>query len=119
VLDEVEKTLVRVDFDIAIEFASLVEDASVRDRIWSVLRDEYERTTTMVLRVTGAATVAERFPRYLRQHRRRRTAIQQASQMQVEFLRQFRATGGEARDEALQGVLLALNCVAAGLGWTG
>ena len=119
VLDEVEKTLVRVDFDIATEFASLVEDTSARDRIWSVLRDEHERTTRMVLRVTGAASVAERFPRYLRQHRRRLSAVQQASRMQVDFLRQFRSTSGEARDEALQGLLLALNCVAAGLGWTG
>jgi phosphoenolpyruvate carboxylase len=119
VLDEVEKTLVRVDFDIASEFGSLVGEAALRQRVRSILHEEYERTIAMVLKITGASAVAERFPRYLRQHRRRRSAIQQASRMQVEFLQQFRSSEGEAREEALQGLLLALNCVAAGLGWTG
>jgi phosphoenolpyruvate carboxylase len=119
VLDEVEKTLVRVDFEIAMEFGALVEDPAARDRIWTTIREEHERTTRMVLRVTGATSVAQRFPRYLRQYRRRQPAIQQASRMQVELLRRYRSASGSSREDALQGVLLALNCVAAGLGWTG
>ncbi len=119
IIDEVEKTLVKVDLDIAREFAALVPDARARDEVFGMVEEEYHRTVRAVLRVTGASSVAERFPRYVRQYMRRQPTVREASRLQVAYLREYRGASGEAAREALQGLLLSFNCVATGLGWTG
>jgi phosphoenolpyruvate carboxylase len=119
ILDEAEKTLVKVDLGLAAEFAALVPDTAAREAVFEVIRDEYERTCRAVLRVSGGAQLAERFPRYLRQYLRRRRTINEASRLQVQLLREYRASSGQAAQDALQDLLLSLNCVATGLGWTG
>ncbi|MCU0620477.1 MAG: phosphoenolpyruvate carboxylase [Gemmatimonadales bacterium] len=119
IVDEVEKTLVKVDLDLAAEYAALVPDAEARAAVFAVIRDEYERTCRVVLRVSGGTELAERFPRYLRQYRRRRRTIREASRMQVQLLREYRAASGQQATDTLQDLLLSFNCVATGLGWTG
>ena len=120
IMDEVEKTLTYVDLDIASEFASLVPDAEPRDAIFSLIVDEYERTREMVLRVTGATTPAEQFPRFLRRLGRRLPVLNQVSRQQVQFIRQFRgATDESERKEVLSALLLSISTIAAGFGATG
>jgi phosphoenolpyruvate carboxylase len=119
VIDEVEKTLVKVDLDLAWEYASLVPDAGIRDAVFAVVKDEYERTCRAVLRISGGGKLAERFPRYLRQFLRRQRTISEASRMQVQLLKEYRASSGQQAQDALQDLLLSFNCVATGLGWTG
>jgi phosphoenolpyruvate carboxylase len=119
IIDEAEKTLVKVDLELAAEFAALVPDAAARDAVFAVVREEYERTCRAVLRVSGGAQLAERFPRYLRQYMRRKRTINEASRMQVQLLKEYRASSGQQAQDALQDLLLSLNCVATGLGWTG
>ena len=120
IMDEVEKTLTYVDLDIAREFASLVPDAEPRDAIFGLIVDEYERTREMVLRVTGAATPAEQFPRFLRRLGRRLPVLNQVSRQQVQFIRQFRGATDEAeRKEVLSALLLSISTIAAGFGATG
>ncbi len=120
ILDEVEKTLVQVDLEIAREFADLVPDASVREPIFEMIEEEYHRTARMVLWVSGGQVLAERFPRYLRRVARRMTTIRQANRYQTRLLHRYRsAQRAEERDEALKQVLHAISCVATGLGATG
>ena len=120
ILDEVEKTLVQVDLEIAREFADLVPDASVRESIFEKIEEEYHRTVRMVLWVSGGQVLARRFPRYLRRVARRMTTIRQANRYQTRLLRRHRsAQRAEERDEALQQLLHAISCVATGLGATG
>ncbi len=61
VLDEVEKTLLMVDLDIARAYAGLVPDAG-SDRDLPAIEAEYALTKEMVLRVSGGSELAERFP---------------------------------------------------------
>ncbi|HEU5169949.1 MAG TPA: phosphoenolpyruvate carboxylase [Gemmatimonadales bacterium] len=120
IVDEVEKTLAQVDLSIAREFAVLHPDPGVRDAVFAMVEEEYERTVAAVLRVSEGRAVAERFPRFLRKLARRLPAINQASRMQVELLERYRAAGSdEERSDALQALLLSINCVAAGFGATG
>jgi phosphoenolpyruvate carboxylase len=120
IMDEVEKTLTYVDLDIAGEFASLVPEAEPREQIFSPIVEEYERTREMVLRVTGAATPAEQFPRFLRRLGRRMPVLNQVSRQQVQFIRQFRGATDEAeRKEVLSALLLSISTIAAGFGATG
>ncbi len=120
ILDEVEKTLAHVDLRAAREYAGLVPDPAVRERIFGLIEDEYRRTVAATLRITGAAQPAERFPLFRRRLARRLQTINQVSRQQVELLRRFRAARDEAeRETYLSALLLSINCNAAGLGATG
>jgi phosphoenolpyruvate carboxylase len=116
ILDEVEKTLLAVDLDIARSYADLVADAALRDSIFGRIEREYRLTCEMVLHVSGAAGVAERFPQFRRRLQRRLTTLNQVNREQIGLLRQFRAG---ADDEVRNALLLTINCAAAGFGATG
>ena len=74
----------------------------------------------MVLRVTGASSPAEQFPRFLRRLGRRLPVLNQVSRQQVEFIRRFRdASDDVVRKEVLSALLLTINTIAAGFGATG
>ncbi|MFO1435071.1 MAG: phosphoenolpyruvate carboxylase [Gammaproteobacteria bacterium] len=122
IIDEVEKTLPQVDLSIARKYAELVEDTNLREMVFGMFEDEYRRTAAQVLRVSGGASLAERFPRFRRRLTRRLPAINQVGLVQVELIRKFRGlkqTDKEAADRYLVSLLLSINCIAAGLGWTG
>ncbi len=121
IVDEVEKTLPQVDLGIARAYARLVPDAATRDEIFGMVEDEYRRTVDAVLRVTGGDVLLERFPRFRRRLSRRLPMLNRVGRAQVELVRRFRDANGndEARREHLTALLLSINCVAAGLGWTG
>jgi phosphoenolpyruvate carboxylase len=120
IVDEVEKTLSYVDLEIAREYASLVPDAPVRDAIFPVIEEEYRRTVEAVLRISGGATLAERFPRFRRKLARRLPTLNQVSRQQIELLRRFRESGSDrSQEEQLSALLLSINTIAAGFGATG
>lgn len=116
VMDEVEKTLLVVDLDIAREFAGLCEDPEVRDPIFQAVEAEHRLCCEMALKISGDSLIAQRFPQYRRRLARRLKTMNQVSREQVQLLRQWRASGAEDVRHAL---LLSINCAAAGLGATG
>jgi phosphoenolpyruvate carboxylase len=74
----------------------------------------------MVLKVSGAHELAERFPEYRRSLASRLPTVNEVNREQVELLRRFRGAQTEAEREAYKSaVLLSINTVAAGLGATG
>ncbi|MGH7633761.1 MAG: phosphoenolpyruvate carboxylase, partial [Gemmatimonadaceae bacterium] len=121
VVDEVEKTLLQVDLDLAYAYAELVDDAHARDDIFARIRAEHDRTVTALLRVTGEHRIAERFPQFRERMGRRLELLDRAHRMQIELLRQVRRTDLEAgaRAGCLSNLLLSMNCIAAGFGTTG
>ena len=120
VLDEVEKTLMMVDLDIARDYAGLVADELVRARIFRMVEAEYALTKEMVLRVSGGRQLAERFPLFRDRLQGRLPTINQVSREQVELLARFRQETDEDRREAVKSaLLLSINCIAVGFGATG
>ena len=120
IIDEVEKTLLLVDLDIAREYASLVADAGVRANILGLIETELALTQKMVLKVSGGTKVAERFPEFRAALEGRLPTINEVNREQVELLRRFRgAADDRERDAYKSAVLLSINTVAAGLGATG
>lgn len=119
VIDEVEKTLLTFDLDIAREFASLVEDEAVREPIFQAIEAEYRLTCETVLKVSGASQVAERFPQQRRRLARRLQTMNDVSREQVQLLRRLRASAGASDEDVRTALLLSINCAAAGLGATG
>lgn len=121
VMNEAEKTLKQVDMSIARLYADLVDDEEMRERIFSMIKDEYERTVSQVLLVTGASELAERFPRFLRKFNRRQETLYQIGLEQVSLIKTFRAAKANdtySQDDLIP-LLLSINCIASGLGWTG
>lgn len=120
VLDEVEKTLLMVDLDIARAYAGLVPDAAIRDRIFPMIEAEYRLTCEMVLRVSGGADLAERFPLFRERLNGRLPTLDQVGREQVELLARYRGETDEDRREAVKSaLLLSINCIAVGVGATG
>jgi phosphoenolpyruvate carboxylase len=116
ILDDVERTLSHVDLPIAREYAGLVEDPAVREAIFSQVTEEYRLTGEMILRISGGACIAERFPQFRRRLTRRLKTLNEVSREQVHLLRAHRTKSSEAVRTAL---LMSINCAAAGFGATG
>ncbi len=121
VIDETEKTLPQVDLEIAAEYAQLVSNEKIRTEIFSMVEKEYRLTQTMLLKLTGETKLCERFPRFQRRLARRLDTINQVGRQQVTLVRQFRESkqAKESQQQGLVPLLLSINCIAAGLGWTG
>lgn len=120
VIDEVEKTLPQVDLVIAREYAQLVEDAELREQVFSRVEQEYHRTVSQVLMLTGRKVLCERNPRFRRRLSRRLPTINAVGMEQVRLVRRFRQEKAEKASAAwLVPLLLSISCIAAGLGWTG
>ncbi len=120
VLDEAEKTLAVVDLEVARLYAELVPDATLRDEIFGLVRDEYALTRESLLAITGESALAERFPDFRARLAHRLPTVNQVNREQIELLRRFRAAPEGHEKEAFKAaLLLSINCVAAGLGATG
>ena len=120
IIDEVEKTLSLVDMEVASAYADLVADEQVRKHIFGMIKTEYDLTREIVLNITGEKVLCERFKRFSRKLNRRSTILHQSGLEQVKLVAQFRGQKGE--DDLLRHLvplLLSINCISAGLGWTG
>ena len=120
ILDEVEKTLALVDLEVARCYAKLVPDRKLRERIFAMIEDEYHRTVRLTLDITGDAVLAVRFRRFSRKLNRRYGILHQAGLEQVQLVRRYREkTDNRKHLDDLIPLLLSINCVSSGLGWTG
>jgi phosphoenolpyruvate carboxylase len=120
IMDEVEKTLLIVDVDIARDYSSLVEEAAIREAIFAMIEAELLLTKEMVLKVSGDEEIARRFPRHREALEERLPTINEVNREQVELLRRFRGAATERERERWKpALLLSINTIAAGLGATG
>ena len=116
-IDEVEKSLYLADMDVAEKYAGLVQNRNDAERLFALIRHEHKRTSKVILELSGDKLLCERFHSFRRRFDRVREMVDQANHWQVELLRETRSGKG---DDTLNAPLLAtMNCVAAGLGWTG
>ena len=120
VIDETEKTLSLVDLEVAKSYSELVSDKALRDKIFGLVIEEYELTVKMILQITGEKELSERFKRFSRKLQRRAPSLYQAGMEQVNLVNEFRNRSEEADPlDDLVPLLLSINCISAGLGWTG
>jgi phosphoenolpyruvate carboxylase len=113
----VEIGMAKADLSIARLYADLVEDTALRERVFTMLRDEFELTLRMVLQVTGQKALLETNPVLERSIRLRNPYVDPMSLVQVELLRRKRA--GENTDELNYALAATINGIAAGLHNTG
>ena len=116
VVDEVEKSLFQTDMQIAALYADLVRDADTRSATLNRIRREYDLTRRLILDLTGQSDLAARFPRLRARFERVRPQLDRSHALQVALLTKSRSGNGTGVSIPL---LLSMNCIAAGLGWTG
>ena len=119
IVDEVEKALCLCDMEIAALYAGLVPDRAVSEQVFGTIKDEHDRTMRMLLWLSGDDELAARFQNYRVRLARRLPIIDRVNRQQIELLRQFRAGGNGGESGRLVPLLLSMNCIASGLGWTG
>jgi len=116
-LRNVEIGMAKCDLNIARLYANLVPNASLRDRIFGVLHQEFDRTLKMVLRVSGHSRLLEANPVLDRSIRLRNPYVDPMSLIQVTLLRRKRA--GNDTEELNYALAATINGIAAGLHNTG
>lgn len=113
----VELAMAKADLTIARLYASLVPIEALRERVWSMLVEEFERTRKVILWVTGQRELLESIPVLQRSIRLRNPYVDPMSLIQVDLLRRKRA--GEDTEALNYAIGATINGIAAGLHNTG
>jgi phosphoenolpyruvate carboxylase len=117
IVRNVEMALAKADFGIARLYASLVTDVALRDRVFTTLATEFDRTRRMVLAVLNQTELLESNPVLNNSIRLRNPYVDPMSLLQLELLRRKRA--GETGEELDRAITATINGISAGLRNTG
>ena len=90
-LRNVELAMAKADFAIARIYADLVPDAALRDRVFTMLRQEFQRTRAVILTVKQQTVLLEKNPVLARSVRLRNPYVDPLSLIQVDLLRRKRS----------------------------
>ncbi|MDT9599949.1 phosphoenolpyruvate carboxylase [Sphingosinicella rhizophila] len=112
-LQNLEMVLAKSDMGIAARYAELVEDAALRDAIFTRIRDGWHRTHDCLLAMTGESRLLENNPQLDASIRLRLPYIEPLNLLQVELLKRHRA--GEKDPRIREGIQLSINAVATAL----
>jgi phosphoenolpyruvate carboxylase len=112
-VSNLEMVLSKTDMGIASRYADLVPNQSLRDGIFSRIRDERDRTISMILTITGRSELLGSNPLLARAIRNRIPYIDPLNHLQVELLKRYRS--GRASERVVRGIHLTINGIAAGL----
>lgn len=113
----VEVGMAKADLPIARRYAELVPDEELRERVWTRVTEEWERTLRMVLQVTGQQALLEENQVLARSIRLRNPYVDPMSLIQVNLLRRKRA--GQETEELNFALAATINGISAGLRNTG
>ena len=113
-VDEVEKSLMLTDMDIAAGYADLVEDPAIRKPILSRIQAEHSAALASLRDITGTA-LGLRFPKMQARYEDLRPQLDRLNRLQIALLRQSRTGAGGTTVPLTQ----SMTCIASGLGWTG
>ncbi len=117
IIRNVEMALAKADFGIAELYSSLVHDADLCKRVFTTLREEFERTRRMILAITLQTELLERNPVLTNSIRLRNPYVDPMSLLQLELLRRKR--GGENSEVLDRAITATINGISAGLRNTG
>ncbi len=121
-LDNAQQSLAKTDMSIAERYASLVGDCEIRERIFSKIRTEYDRSVASVLAICQIGALLDREPVLQRSIRLRNPYVDPLNYIQVETIRRLRSLGAgqEEEERALRRVIaLTVNGISSGLRNTG
>jgi phosphoenolpyruvate carboxylase len=113
IIRNVEMALAKTDLGIASFYAALVQDEAMRQRVFTKIESEYQRTLAAVLTVTVQKELLETNQMLAHSIRRRNPYVDPLSLIQVDLLRRKRA--GKDTDEINRAIASTINGISAGL----
>ncbi|WP_216870623.1 phosphoenolpyruvate carboxylase [Modestobacter excelsi] len=113
VLSNMGMVLAKTDLELAARYASLVPDAELRDRVFSQITAEHERSVRVLLAITGDDDLLADNPSLARSIRNRFPYLEPLHHLQVEMLRRRR--GGDDDELVRRCIQLSVNGVATAL----
>jgi phosphoenolpyruvate carboxylase len=120
-LHNVETSAESASEELMPEYAALVEDNSVRERLLGRILEEYRRTRAVLDELLGAAPERRR-PRLMKAIEFRKEALTRLHREQIRLLRQWREQARRVdvgAEGTLQELLVTVNAIAGGLKTTG
>ena len=116
-VSNVELAMAKADLTISRLYASLVPNAELRERVWKMLVEEFDRTRRTILSITGQKELLEKNPVLSRSIRLRNPYVDPISLIQVDLLQRKR--GGMDTEPVNYALGATINGIAAGLHNTG
>ncbi|WP_058302585.1 phosphoenolpyruvate carboxylase [Gorillibacterium timonense] len=120
-IDNVQMALAKADLLIAKEYGQMVHDGQIAERIYNLIEEEFQLTSSLILQITGQKEILDNVPILQESIRLRNPYVDPLSYMQVDLLQELRKTRDEESDDSflIREVLLTINGIAAGLRNTG
>jgi phosphoenolpyruvate carboxylase len=120
-LSNTQMSLYKANMTIAQQYAHLSNDPDVAQRIYAVIRDEYQRTVTQILNVVGAQRLMEENTTLALSLTRRNPYLDPLNHIQITLLQRFRDMDLDenARLVWQDPLLRSINAIAAGMRNTG
>ncbi len=112
-----EMVMVKSDMSIARRYAGLVKDRQLADKVFDAINAEWTLTYNTLLAITGQTELLQKNPDLASTIRSRLPYIDPLNHLQIELIARRRA--GDESEAVREGILLAINGVAAGLRNTG
>lgn len=116
-LSNMDMVLAKADITMLKRYAALVPNRALATRISAVIREEWQKTTDALKRITGASERLAENPALARSIRHRFPYIAPLNHLQVELIRRWRV--GQQDEKTRRGILISINGIAAGLRNTG
>jgi phosphoenolpyruvate carboxylase len=121
-IDNAEISLLKADMSIAALYSNLVPDPAAAKRIFSKIKAEFDRTSAVILEVTGHRELLESEPVIQRSVQLRNPYVDPLNFIQVEMLRRLRSLPDPDSNQAealREAIVLTINGIASGLRNTG
>jgi phosphoenolpyruvate carboxylase len=112
-LSNMDMVLAKSDIAIASRYAELVADVALRDAIFQRLEAEWRDSIDALLAIMEQKILLAHNPLLARSIHNRFPYLDPLNHMQIELLQRYRAGDSDAR--VVQGILLTINGIAAGL----
>ena len=113
VLANMDMVLAKTDLAIATRYTDLVLDRELAERIFSIIKSEWQRTVDMLRAITGTTAFLEDNPALARSIRNRFPYLDPLNHLQIDLLRRYRA--GQTDERTKRAIHLTINGLAAGL----
>lgn len=120
-VDNIQMIVAKADMEIAHEYAGLVQPEQLREWTYTVLREHFEQTKKLLVRITGQRHILDNNATLQRSIMLRNPYVDPMSLIQVELLRRLRSgkVTEAQRQELEETMFLCINGIAAGLRNTG
>ena len=118
VVDNCQMILAKADMTIARLYADLVEDRANAEKIFSIVRQEYERSVKYLCLITGQKSLLEKMPVLQKSIQQRNPYVDSLSYLQIVLLGKLRSST-DVSSELKTGVMESISSIASGLKNTG